>query len=136
MLLFWTELHRLLGIKLAKSTAFHPQTNRASERMIRKVSQVMCMLVRPNQLDWLKHLPAVEFALNSSVCASTGYAPFELTYGYIPQTIQSVGETVYAGVQDFANSACDMVIRAHDTLIATRVKQTHQANQRRQGDDP
>ena len=128
--LFWTELHRLLGIKLAKSTAFHPQTNRASERMIQKVSQVMHMLVRPDQLDWLKHLLAVEFALNSSVCASTGYVPFKLTYGYIPQTIQSVGETVYTGVQDFANSACDMVIRAHDSLIAACVEQTHQANQR------
>ena len=92
--LFWTELHRLLGIKLAKSTVFHPQTNGASDRMIWKVSQVMHMLVRPDQLDWLKHLPAVEFAINSSVCTSTGYAPFELTYGYIPQTIQSVGETV------------------------------------------
>jgi hypothetical protein len=134
--LFWTELHRLLGIKLAKSTTFHPQTNGASERMIWKVSQVMHMLVRPNQLDWPKHLPAVEFAINSSVCASTGYAPFELTYGYIPQTIQSVGETVYAGVQEFANSTCDMVIRAHNTLIAACVKQTHQANQQRQGDNP
>ena len=104
--------------------------------MIRKVSQVMHPLVRPDQLDWPKHLPAVEFALNSSVCASMGYTPFELTYGYIPQTIQSVGETIYAGVQDFANSAHDMVIRAHDALIATRVEQTHQANQWRRGDDP
>ena len=126
MSLFWTELHQLLGIKLAKSTAFHPQTNGASERMIRKVSQVMRTLVRPDQLDWPKHLPAVEFALN---CASIGYAPFELTYEYIPQTIQSVGETVYTGVQDFANSMCDMVIRAHNALIAAHVEQTHQANQ-------
>ena len=76
--------------------------------MIRKVSQVMHMLVRPDQLDWLKHLPAVEFALNSSMCASTGYVPFKLTYGYIPQTIHSVGETIYAGVQDFANSVRDI----------------------------
>jgi hypothetical protein len=38
---FWTKTHCLLGIKLAKSTAFHPQTNGASERMIHKVSQVL-----------------------------------------------------------------------------------------------
>jgi hypothetical protein len=133
---FWTELHQLLSIKLVKSTVFHPQTNGASERMIRKVSQVMRTLVKPDQLDWPKHLPAVEFALNSSVCASTGYAPFELTYRYIPHTIQSVGETVYAGVQDFANSAHDMVTRAHNALIAACVEQTHQANQQRRGDDP
>ena len=130
--LFWTVLHWLLGIKLMKSTMFHPQTNGASERMIQKVSQVMRTLVRPDQLNWPKHLPAVEFALNSSMCASTGYAPFE----YIPQTIQSVGETIYTGVQDFANSTRDMVTRAHDALIAACIEQTHQANQRWQGDDP
>ena len=38
---FWMETHRLLGIKLLHSTAFHPQTNSASERMIHKVSQVL-----------------------------------------------------------------------------------------------
>jgi len=129
--LFWTETHRLLGVKLTKSTAFHPQTNGASERMIRKVSQVLRTLVRPDQLDWPKHLPTVEFALNSSVCASTGFAPFELMYGYIPWTIQSVGDTTFTGVQDFADEARDMVTRAHDVLITSCVEQTHQANQRR-----
>jgi len=102
---FWTETHRLLGVKLARSTAFHPQTNGASERMSCKVSQVLCTLVRPDQLDWPKHLPMVEFALKSSVSTSTGFAPFELTYGYIPQTIQSVGISEFAGVQDFAENA-------------------------------
>jgi hypothetical protein len=132
---FWTETHRLLGIKLAKSTAFHPQTNGASERMIRKVSQVLRAMVRPDQLDWPKHLPAVEFALNSSVNESTGFAPFELTYGYVPKTIQTIGESEFAGVQDFADNARDLVIRAHDALIESRVRQTHNANVRRRQDD-
>jgi hypothetical protein len=134
--LFWTEIHQLLGIKLAKSTAFHPQTNGASERMIRKMSQVLRALVRPDQLDWPRHLPMTEFAINSSVSASTGFAPFELTYGYLLRIIQSVGESSFARVQDFADDVRDMVIRAHDAIIASHVNQTHQANQRRQGDDP
>lgn len=132
---FWTETHRLLGIKLARSTAFHPQTNGASERMIRKVSQVMRAMVRPDQLDWPKHLPMVEFALNSSVSQSTGFAPFELTYGYLPRTIQTIGTSEFAGVQDFADNARDLVIRAHDALIESRVRQTHNANSRRRQDD-
>jgi hypothetical protein len=133
--LFWTELHRLLGVKLAKSTAFHPQSNGASERMIRKVSQVLRTLVRPDQLDWPKHLPAVEFALNSSVNKSTGFAPFELTYGYVPRTIQSVETSEYAGVQEYAEAARDMVAHAHDAIIASRVEQTHYANTRRRLDE-
>jgi hypothetical protein len=128
--LFWTKIHRLLGIKLAKSTAFHPQTNRASERMIHKMSQVLRALVRPDQLDWPRHLPMTEFAINSSVSASTGFAPFELMYGYLPQIIQSVGESSFTGVQDFADDMRDMVIHAHDAIITSRVNQTHQANQR------
>ena len=132
---FWTETHRLLGIKLMKSTAFHPQTNGASERMIRKVSQVLRAMVRPDQLDWPKQLPMVEFALNSSVSKSTGFAPFELTYGYIPKAIQTIGESKFAGVQDFADHARDLVIRAHDALIESRVRQTHDANVRRRPDD-
>lgn len=133
---FWTETHRLLGVKLANSTAFHPQTNGASERMIRKVSQILRTMVKPDQTDWPKHLPMVEFAINSSVSASTGFAPFELTYGYIPKMIQSVGMSEFTGVQDFADNARDMVLRAHDALIESRVDQTHHANTRRCKDDP
>jgi hypothetical protein len=107
--------------------AFHLQTNRASERMIHKMSQVLHALVRPDQLDWLRHLPMAKFAINSSVSASTGFALFELVYGYLPWIIQSVGESSFA--QDFANDVQDMVIRAHDTIIASRINQTHQANQ-------
>ena len=32
-------------MKLAKSTAFHPQSNGASEQMIHKVTQIMCTAV-------------------------------------------------------------------------------------------
>jgi hypothetical protein len=109
--------------------AFHLQTNGASERMIHKMSQVLRALVRPNQLDWLRHLPMAEFAINSSVSASTGFALFELTYGYLPRIIQSVGESSFAGVQDFADDVRDMVICAHDAIIASCINQTHQANQ-------
>jgi hypothetical protein len=100
------------------------------------MSQVLRSVVRPNQLDWPKHLPMTEFAINSSMSASTGFAPFELTYGYLPQIIQSVGESSYSGVQDFTDNMRDMVIHAHDAIIASRVNQTHQANQQWQGDDP
>jgi hypothetical protein len=128
---FWTKTHQLLGIKLMKSTAFHPQTNGASERMIHKVSQVMRAMVRPDQLDWPKQLPMVEFALNSSVSKSTGFAPFELTYGCMPKTIQTIGESQFAGVQDFTDNARDLVIRAHDALIKSRIRQTHDVNHHR-----
>ena len=128
---FWTETHCLLSIKLVRSTAFHPQSNGASERMIRKVSQILRTVVRPDQLDWPKQLPMVEFAINSSVSESTGFAPFELMYGYLPRTIQTVRSSEFAGVQEFANNAKELVLQAHDTLIASRVCQMHNVNNQR-----
>jgi len=77
----------------------------------------------------------VEFAINSSVSESTGFAPFELTYGYLPKTIQTVGSSEFAGVQEFADNAKELVMQAHDALIASRVRQTHNANNQRRPDD-
>jgi hypothetical protein len=88
-------------------------------------------MVRPDQLDWPKHLPMAEFALNFSVSKLIGFTLFELMYGYIPKIIQTIGESEFAGVQDFANNTRDLVIRAHDTLIESRVGQMHHANARR-----
>ena len=46
---FWKETHKLLGTKLLMSTSFHPQTDGASERMIRSVAQILRAIVRPDQ---------------------------------------------------------------------------------------
>ena len=67
------------------STAFHPQMDGATERANHSITQVLRTLIRNDQKDWDEHCPATKFALNSSVSATTGYAPFELYSGHIPQ---------------------------------------------------
>ena len=134
---FWREVHRILGSRLLMSTAFHPQTDGTTERAVQTVSQVLRAMVRPDQTDWAAKLPLVEFAVNSSRNASTGFAPFELTYGYLPSMIREVrDEAVMPGVRDFAERALNNMLEAHDALIASRVVQTHYANQRRRSENP
>ena len=82
--IFWKELHRLMGSKLLMSTAFHPQTDGATERANRSIAQILCTEVSNDQRDRSDKCPMVEFAINSSVNATTGYTPFELNYGYMP----------------------------------------------------
>ena len=78
---FWHSLQKALGTKLSFSTAFHPQTNGQSERII----QVLEDLLRAYALDlkgnWDDYLPLVEFAYNNSFQASIRMAPFEGLYG-------------------------------------------------------
>ena len=46
-----------------------------------------------------------------------------------------VGTSEYAGVQEYAEAARDMVTHAHDAIIVSRVEQTHYANTRRRLDE-
>ena len=81
---FWHETHKLLGTKLLMSTSFHPQTDGASERAIRSITQILCAMVCLDQQDWTEKIPMVEFTLNSAISSSSGFTPFELNYRYMP----------------------------------------------------
>ena len=88
---FWRELHRLMGVKLLMSTAYHPQTDAMGERSIKGVTQVLRGVVKHDQTDWVDRPPMAEFAINSSANESTGFAPFELTYGAMPRIFHKTG---------------------------------------------
>jgi hypothetical protein len=130
---WWREIHRLLGAKLLMSTSFHPQTDGATERVNRSVGQILRSVVSPDQKDWVDKLPLVEFAINSSINASTEFAPFELARGYMPFMIREYpkGNNLPRGVRSFAEQALRNLAEAHDAIIAARVFSTIQANKHR-----
>ena len=82
---FWHELHRLMGTKLLMSTVFHPQTDGTTEQANRSIGQILRMIINDDQKNWADKCPMVEFALNSSMSATTGFALFKLNQGYMPQ---------------------------------------------------
>ena len=130
---FWREVHRVLGAKLLMSTSFHPQTDGMTERAIRSVSQILRATVSPDQLDWVERIPLTEFAINSSTSATTGFAPFELNYGYMPRTMAGINDNAsYIGVREFAQRARHNLEMAHDAIIDSRIHQAFQANKLRQ----
>jgi hypothetical protein len=132
---FWRELQRIFNTRLLMSTAYHPQTDGATERANRSIAQVLRTMVSPEQVDWAEQLPLVEFALNSTISSTTGYTPFEATYGFTPE-FGVVGESVYKGVSHFAQQARWNIICAHDSIIEHRVFQTHHANKTRSPESP
>ena len=127
--IFWKELHRLMGSKLLMSTAFHPQTDGATERANRSIAQILHTVVSNNQKDWSDKCPMVEFTINSSVNATTGYAPFELNYGYMPRSGQHIlTDTMFKGVKQFTQQAVWNLMDAHNTFLEHRIEQTHYSN--------
>ena len=73
-----------------------------------------------------------EFAINSSINATTGYVLFEFNYGYMPRSGQHISmNTTFKGVKQFAQQVLWTLINAHDTLLEHRVMQTHYSNKHR-----
>jgi hypothetical protein len=104
--IFWRELQRLMGTKLLMGTAFHAQTDSATERANRSIGQVLRSVIRDDQKDWATKCPMVELTLNSNVSATIGFAPFELNHGDMPRIDLPVNmDTTFKGVSQFAHQA-------------------------------
>ena len=71
----------------------------------------------------------VEFTINSGVNTTTGYALFELNYGYMLQSGQHISMNItFKGVKQFAQKALWNLIDAHDAILEHRVMQMHYSN--------
>ncbi|GKD03460.1 putative nucleotidyltransferase, ribonuclease H [Tanacetum coccineum] len=78
---FWLDFQEELGTKLYMSTAFHPQTDGQSERMIQTLKDMLRACVIDFGGNWDDHLPLVEFAYNNSYHACIKMPPYEMLYG-------------------------------------------------------
>ncbi|GJT97187.1 putative reverse transcriptase domain-containing protein [Tanacetum coccineum] len=72
---------KLLGTRLDMSTAYHPQTDGQSERMIQTLEDMLRACVIDFGGSWDVHLPLAEFSYNNSYHSSIRCAPFEALYG-------------------------------------------------------
>ncbi|GJW51669.1 reverse transcriptase domain-containing protein [Tanacetum coccineum] len=78
---FWQSLKSALGTQLDIRMAYHPETDRQSERTIQTLEDMLRACVIDFGKGWKRHLPLVEFSYNNSYHASIKAAPFEALYG-------------------------------------------------------
>ena len=133
--IFWRTLTKISGIKLGMSTAFHPETDGASERTNKTVNQCLRYHVTRNQKGWVRALPRVRFVIMNTVNASTKFSPFQLDLGRSPRLIppitsavrNQVGKVEATGIID--QIAADMA-KAKDNLMLAKIFQADQANRK------
>ena len=97
---FWKGLQKGFDSELVFNTAFYPQTDGQSERVIHIVEDMLRACVLDFGGTWEKYLPLVEFASNNSFQASIGVAPYEKLYGRpckSPISWTEVGEAAVLG---------------------------------------
>jgi len=82
---FTRELYCLLGIRLASSTAWHPQTDRQTERVNQELDQYLQLFVNERQDNWYDLLSMAEFQHNNHIHSATQQPPFLLDTRRIPR---------------------------------------------------
>ncbi|XP_047326921.1 uncharacterized protein LOC124930637 [Impatiens glandulifera] len=130
---FWESLHKGLGTKLAFSTAFHPQTDGQSERVIQILEDLLRACLIDYGGNWEPRLPLIEFAYNNSFQTSIGMAPFEALYGKkcrTPLHWDEVGERVVIGPELVANTVA-LVSKIRERLLTAQSRQKSYADKKR-----
>ena len=114
---FWRALHKLTGIKLKLSTAYHPQTDGASERTNKTVNQCICYHVERNQKGWVRALPIIRFNIMNTINKSTGFSGFQLQMGRAPRVLPPLIPN-FTPINDGEVLALNIIERLHkDTLM-------------------
>ena len=133
----WTALHKLTGVKLKMSTAYHPQTDSTSERTNKTLNQAIHYHIDNNQKGWLTKLPRIHFTIMNMVNSSTGFSPFHLKTGRSPCLIPPLAPATTTATaaeidaqQIIARLDLD-VKEAQDNLLAAKIYQAYHANEHR-----
>lgn len=84
----WTRVTRLMKVTRRVSTAFHPETDGATERMNQQVEAYLRAFVTYGQENWAPLLSIGELSINNRDAASTGVSPFFLGHGYHLDPVQ------------------------------------------------
>ena len=95
---FWKTVHRILGTRLAMSTAHHAQTDGLAERFIGTLEEALrafCAFgnkidIKDQEIDWTDVVPMWTYAFNSSMHASTKQMPYILELGRVPRGITEI----------------------------------------------
>jgi hypothetical protein len=82
---FMHELYQLLGIKLATSMAYHPQTDGQTECINQELEGYLCIFTSRQQDNWDDLLPLGEFSHNNHIHSSTQQTLFMLDTGRHPR---------------------------------------------------
>ncbi|GKA01642.1 putative reverse transcriptase domain-containing protein, partial [Tanacetum coccineum] len=130
---FWQTLYKALGTRLDMSAAYHPQTDRQSERTIQILKDMLRACVINFGGNWDVHLPLAKFSYNDSYHSSIRCAPFEALYRRkcrSPILWAKIGKSRLIR-PELVQETIDKVVLIKEKLKATRDRQTSYTDNRR-----
>src|SRR5271168_839379 len=95
------ELLKLLGITSNLTTAYHPQTDGATERLNQEIEAYLSIYCSLHPTEWKNSISTLEFTHNNQRHADRLKTPFELMFGESPTAIPvTYKNTKYPQIED------------------------------------
>jgi hypothetical protein len=122
------ELLKLLNIKSNLTTAYHPQSDRATERVNQEIEAYLSIYCMSHPEDWLHSLSTLEFTHNNRRHAEQIYSPFELIQGNNPISVPiTFPHTKFLTIKEKMKQ---MISDRKEALAAHELSRTRIANQK------
>jgi hypothetical protein len=123
------ELLKLLGVKSALSTAYHPQTDGTTERTNQEIEAYLSIYCASHPEEWPRALPTLEFTHNNRRHADRTQTPFELMFGESPIAIPlSFESTKYPAIEDKMKA---LLRNREEALAAHELARSRMADRRK-----
>jgi transposase InsO family protein len=124
---YWQAFMKLIGAECELSTARHQQTDGKCEHLIKVIKGTLKAYVSHAGDDWVDLLPLLEFCYNKTP-NNTGFAPFQIDLGRIPEVPSDwvvtpdpqVRKTVRTDVTMFARAMKDIELIVQQRLRAAQ----------------
>ena len=125
----FTELLKLLGIKSALSTAYHPQTDGTTERVNQEIEAYLSIYCASHPEEWPSALHTLEFTHNNRRHADRQHTPFELMFGESPVAVPlSFENTKYPTMEERMRT---LIRNREEALAAHELARSRMAERRK-----
>lgn len=110
------ELFTLLKVKGVTTSPYHPQANGKTERFNGTLKSILKKLCTTEELEWDTLLPYALFAYREVPHQETGFAPFDLLYGWPIRGPTEVIKEFMAGEEEIQMSTIEHIIKIRQRL--------------------
>ena len=109
-----------LGITLAYSSCYHSQSLGLLERKHKDIAAMLKSLTMKSGANWDRHLPYIQYQINTTQDQVTGFSSWELFHGHGPRKVDFVKEPLPAEGKISLDSI--QLRKWHDDLQRTQEK--------------
>jgi len=130
---FWSALFKSQGTHLAKSTAYHPQSDGQTEVLNRCLETYLRCFVNGKPKSWAQLFSWAEYWSNTSFHSAIKMTPFQALYGREPPKLLRFGDIPKANavVEEMLQERDRVVTMLRENLQAAQARMQKSANKHR-----